>query len=90
LRCLQTTAETCKILGVKRIDVNYLVGEWMKDKFFETNPIDDLLIRNRDSEYMQEKYLGGVQYNDKTLKINFNKIDFRKLSNEQKDCVSLQ
>ena len=60
LRCLQTAAETCKILGIEKIEVNYVVGEWMKDKFFPQNPINDLLIRNKDPKYIQDKYLDGV------------------------------
>ena len=29
LRCLQTAAQTCKILDVETIEVDYSVGEWM-------------------------------------------------------------
>ena len=68
LRSLMTAAETAKVLGVKTIDVNYMLAEWMKGKFFESNPIDTLLIRNRDPKVISEKYLGGIQILDKAQK----------------------
>lgn len=48
--------------------MNYLVGEWMKEKFFPKNPIPDLLIRNRDAKYISDKYLDGVKFVDKSSK----------------------
>ena len=60
LRCLQTAKESAKILGIPTIEVNYMLSEWMKSTFFESNPIETLLIRNRDKKYIIEKYLDGI------------------------------
>jgi hypothetical protein len=43
-----------------------MLSEWMKYTFFETNPIDTLLIRNKDQKYIVNKYLDGVEYNDRS------------------------
>jgi phosphohistidine phosphatase SixA len=46
LRALQTAKEVANILDVKSIKINYMLSEWMKAAFFQTNPIETLLIRN--------------------------------------------
>ena len=43
--------------------MNYLAGEWMKQAFFPTNPVETLLIRNK-KEYTEQKYLGNINIED--------------------------
>jgi hypothetical protein len=42
---MQTAAETARILNIPSFEINYIVSEWMKSTFFESNPIDTLLVR---------------------------------------------
>lgn len=87
LRCLQTAKETCKILGIKEIQVNYMLSEWMKHTFFESNPIDTLLIRTRDKKYILDKYLEGIEFVDKTHGFD---PESRPNSKEQKNFVFIR
>ena len=54
LRSLQTAAETARELGQKSIRVNYLLSEWMKDTFFDSNPLEHLLIRKVGEEDVEK------------------------------------
>lgn len=66
LRALQTAKEAAKELGIKTIKINYLLSEWMKGKFFTSNPIGTLLIRNK-KQYTITKYLDGIDVEDVEL-----------------------
>ena len=61
-----------KSLGIKTIKINYLLSEWMKAKFFTRNPIETLLIRNK-KQYIQTKYLDGIEIED--VEINDQEYD---------------
>ena len=36
--------EVAKILKVKTIKTNYLLSEWLKAQFFESNPLEGLIL----------------------------------------------
>ena len=69
----------------------------MKDSFFPSNPIADLLIRNRDSKYIQDKYLDGVSFVDRSSQIDLKSLDLDSLNrefifkakDEEKECIDL-
>ena len=57
LRALQTASEVAQVLDIQSIRVNYIYSEWMKAKFFTSNPIDTLLLRTQGAEYISLNYL---------------------------------
>lgn len=45
LRCVQTAAEIAAQVGIGTLHINYLLSEWLKDKFYPYgDPIDMLEI----------------------------------------------
>ena len=53
----------------------------MKSTFFTENPIDTLLIRNREKSYIIKKYLEGIDFSDKTIGFD---ISFKPQNKDQK------
>ena len=45
------------MLGIKTIEVNYLISEWLKQNFFKSNPIPNLMIRNKEKKIIENEYL---------------------------------
>ena len=45
VRSLQTASYTVKKLGLNCITIDYNLSEWMKDSFFDSNPIENLLLK---------------------------------------------
>jgi len=58
-----------------------MLSEWMKSTFFTENPIDTLLIRNREKSYIIKKYLEGIDFSDKTIGFD---ISFKPQNKDQK------
>ena len=56
----------------------------MKSTFFSENPIDTLLIRNREKGYVVKKYLEGIDFTDKTIGFD---ISFKPQNKDQKQLV---
>ena len=67
LRTLMTAASIAKVLGHPKIFVNHKYCEWMEEKFFEKNPLPDIMSRRPDV-YPKEKivleYLQGIDFED--------------------------
>ena len=74
VRAMQTAAATARALGHQYIKLDYTLSEWMKDEFFDSNPIDHLLVRSGrnkgdNSEQiarLEQKYLNGIKIMDPT------------------------
>lgn len=54
LRALQTAAQVAKVLEIEEIQVNYLLTEWLKFEFFDSDPLNTLLIKNRDMKEISD------------------------------------
>ena len=58
LRCMETAAIIAKTIGIQRIQVNYLLAEWMKEKFYpHGDPYGKLLVETMPSQAFCDQHL---------------------------------
>jgi hypothetical protein len=67
---MMTASRIAKELNVPLLKVNHHFCEWMSEKFFDRNHLEDLMIRRPDlypKEMIIKEYLAGIDYVDEDV-----------------------
>jgi len=76
IRTIQTAAIIAKVIGHKRIRVQYKFTECLHPAFYEENPVPHLYVRNRSPDQISKLFLEGMpfEHNDEEGFAKANKI----------------
>jgi hypothetical protein len=49
---MMTAAQIAKELGLAKIQVNYLYREWMSERIYESNPLEDINVAVKEDQHL--------------------------------------
>ena len=85
MRCLQTAAAIAQEIKVTKVNINYILSEWLHPNFYpDGNPLHHLLLTKTPLKEYEQKYFGSTSL---SIDKKFTNLDLMRFPEEYDVCI---